>query len=469
MKVIHGDTDADADGLGHLRQPHHRGRRRRARAVAIGKIKDKALALSGAPARGGGRGHRLRRRQVLREGRAGQGQDDPGRGPDGQRRLEHARRAWSRASRRRASSTRPTSSSRSARTSPWSRSTRRPAPSTSSATSAVDDCGPLINPMIVEGQVHGGVVQGIGQALWEEAVYDDNGQLLTGLDDGLRDAAGRRPARHRGAVHRSRRRRINPLGVKGIGEAGTIASTCAVYNAVIDALRAARRARSCHAADPRTRLAGRCRRRRREPDMYSPVLRLSPRRRRWPTRRSCSPPIPARSILAGGHSLLPLMKLRLAAPTRARRHRPGRRTEGHQRRRRRRADRRAHHPRGDRRLRRRARQLRRAGRGGGVRSAIPRSAIAAPSAAASPTPIRPRICPPCWSRSAPSVDVAGAKGARTVAAKDFFVGMMATALADGEVLTVDLGARASGRGAAPPTPSSRTRPRATPSSASLRS
>ena len=100
---------------------------------------------------------------------------------------------------------------------------------------AVDDCGPQINPVIVEGQVHGGVVQGIGQALWEGAVYDDEGQLLTGS---LQDYAIPRaeelpdievlstvtPSPH------------HPLGVKGIGEAGTIASTVTVYNAVIDAL-----------------------------------------------------------------------------------------------------------------------------------------------------------------------------------------------------------------------------------------
>jgi carbon-monoxide dehydrogenase large subunit len=100
---------------------------------------------------------------------------------------------------------------------------------------AVDDCGRQINPVIVEGQVHGGVVQGIGQALWEQAVYDENGQLLTGS---LTDYAIPRadvlpdidvlstvtPSPH------------HPLGVKGIGEAGTIASTAAVYNAVIDAL-----------------------------------------------------------------------------------------------------------------------------------------------------------------------------------------------------------------------------------------
>ena len=100
---------------------------------------------------------------------------------------------------------------------------------------AVDDCGPQINPVIVEGQVHGGVVQGIGQALWEEGVYDENGQLLTGSladyaiprSDTLPDIevlSTVTPSPH------------HPLGVKGIGEAGTIASTCAVYNAVIDAL-----------------------------------------------------------------------------------------------------------------------------------------------------------------------------------------------------------------------------------------
>jgi aerobic carbon-monoxide dehydrogenase large subunit len=100
---------------------------------------------------------------------------------------------------------------------------------------ALDDCGPQINPVIVEGQVHGGVVQGIGQALWEGAVYDENGQLLTGsladyaipradLLPDLEVLSTVTPSPH------------HPLGVKGIGEAGTIASTCTVYNAVIDAL-----------------------------------------------------------------------------------------------------------------------------------------------------------------------------------------------------------------------------------------
>src|SRR5207249_1539723 len=100
---------------------------------------------------------------------------------------------------------------------------------------AVDDCGPQINPVIVEGQVHGGVVQGIGQALWEGAVYDENGQLLTGsmLDYALPRADRLPDMEVLSTVTPSPH---HPIGVKGIGEAGTIASTAAVYNAVIDAL-----------------------------------------------------------------------------------------------------------------------------------------------------------------------------------------------------------------------------------------
>ena len=77
----------------------------------------------------------------------------------------------------RSPTTRRTSRSRSAPTSPSSRSTRRPATSSCVGYAAVDDCGDQINPMIVEGQVHGGIVQGVAQALWEEAVYDEDGNL----------------------------------------------------------------------------------------------------------------------------------------------------------------------------------------------------------------------------------------------------------------------------------------------------
>ncbi len=101
---------------------------------------------------------------------------------------------------------------------------------------ALDDCGPQINPVIVEGQVHGGVVQGIGQALWEGAAYDESGQLVTGslLDYALPRADRLPPIDVISTVTPSPH---HPLGVKGIGEAGTIASTAAVYNAVMDALK----------------------------------------------------------------------------------------------------------------------------------------------------------------------------------------------------------------------------------------
>ncbi len=101
---------------------------------------------------------------------------------------------------------------------------------------ATDDCGPQINPVIVEGQVHGGVVQGAGQALWEGAVYSENGQLVTGsmLDYALPKAHLLPQIETLSTVTPSPH---NPLGVKGIGETGTIASTVTIYNAVIDALR----------------------------------------------------------------------------------------------------------------------------------------------------------------------------------------------------------------------------------------
>jgi aerobic carbon-monoxide dehydrogenase large subunit len=100
----------------------------------------------------------------------------------------------------------------------------------------VDDIGKVINPLIVDGQVHGGLTQGIAQALFEEAVYDDNGTLVTGsfvdylvpsaadLVDFVTDRT-ESPALY------------NELGAKGVGEAGTIASTPAIVNGILDALR----------------------------------------------------------------------------------------------------------------------------------------------------------------------------------------------------------------------------------------
>ena len=101
---------------------------------------------------------------------------------------------------------------------------------------AVDDVGNVINPMIVDGMVHGGIAQGVAQALWEGAVYDDeSGQLVTGsmMDYAL-------PRAEMLTSYETDRTEtptpVNPLGVKGAGETGTIASTPAVVNAVVDAL-----------------------------------------------------------------------------------------------------------------------------------------------------------------------------------------------------------------------------------------
>jgi len=100
---------------------------------------------------------------------------------------------------------------------------------------AVDDVGAVVNPLIVEGQVHGGVAQGIAQALYEEAVYDDDGNLVTStLADYLVPSAADLPSY---VTDRTESRAANSLGVKGVGEAGTIASTPAVVNAIVDALR----------------------------------------------------------------------------------------------------------------------------------------------------------------------------------------------------------------------------------------
>jgi aerobic carbon-monoxide dehydrogenase large subunit len=100
---------------------------------------------------------------------------------------------------------------------------------------AVDDCGKILNPMLVDGQVHGGVAQGLGQALWEEAVYDDTGQLVSGeLTDYAIPRALYMPWIE--SSHTTTPSPVNPLGVKGVGEAGTIGCSPAVVNSVVDAL-----------------------------------------------------------------------------------------------------------------------------------------------------------------------------------------------------------------------------------------
>jgi carbon-monoxide dehydrogenase large subunit len=100
---------------------------------------------------------------------------------------------------------------------------------------AVDDCGNQINPLIVEGQLHGGIAQGVAQALYENGVYDENGQLISGtLMDYAVPTASMLPSYE--LDHTVTPSPVNPMGVKGAGEAGTIASAQAVMNAVVDAL-----------------------------------------------------------------------------------------------------------------------------------------------------------------------------------------------------------------------------------------
>ena len=100
---------------------------------------------------------------------------------------------------------------------------------------AVDDCGPQINPLLVEGQVQGGIAQALGQAMFERTVYDENGQLLTGeFMDYAIPRAEDIPSYVLGSTETPSP--VNPLGIKGVGEAGTIGATPAIANAVMDAL-----------------------------------------------------------------------------------------------------------------------------------------------------------------------------------------------------------------------------------------
>ena len=211
---------------------------------------------------------------------------------------------------------------------------------------AVDDCGPAINPMLIDGQIHGGIVHAIGQALYEQVVYDEDGQLVTGtfVDYALPTAA-EVPSFETDRTETPSP--VNSLGVKGIGEAGTIAATPGGGRGGARRAAAARRERARHAADADARLAG---------DRGGQGPRRGPARDRagQGARTSTAEGRPAAGptgpeeggggmipapfdyeapesleeairmlhengedakLLAGGHSLLPLMKLRLAAPT----------------------------------------------------------------------------------------------------------------------------------------------------------
>ena len=178
---------------------------------------------------------------------------------------------------------------------------------------AVDDCGPAINPNLIDGQIHGGIAHAVGQALFEQVAYDENGQLETGsfVSYALPSAA-EMPSFETDRTETPSP--VNSLGVKGVGEAGTIAASAAVTNAVIDALRP------------------------RGVDFINMPLTPDAGVGDAPGEGRCAGMIPAEfdyvapdslddalaalrdggedaKLLAGGHSLVPLMKLRLAAPT----------------------------------------------------------------------------------------------------------------------------------------------------------
>ena len=175
---------------------------------------------------------------------------------------------------------------------------------------AVDDAGTLINPLIVEGQIHGGLAQGIGQALVEEAVYNSDGQLVTGsfMDYALPRATDFPRFELDSTVTPTP---VNPLGAKGVGEAGTLGSTPSVVAAAVDALSEF----GVNHIDMMLR-----------PEK---LWRIIQRRRPGviPTafdyqRATSLDDAVAKlqgasggKLIAGGHSLVPLMKLRLSEPT----------------------------------------------------------------------------------------------------------------------------------------------------------
>ena len=233
VEVIHGDTATGPEGR-NTYGSRSLATGGEAVAKATDKVADKAKAIVAAELEAARRGHRGRRRQVLGQGLPGQGH---GAGRRGRRGLH--RRG-------------PEGMEPGLEETTFYDPENFVFPFGAHACVvdvdadtgkvkviryvAVDDCGKAMNPMLIDGQIHGGVVHGIGQALYERVHYDDDGQLVTGtfVDYALPTAA-ELPSFETDRTETPSP--VNSMGVKGVGEAGTIAASAAVTNAVIDALR----------------------------------------------------------------------------------------------------------------------------------------------------------------------------------------------------------------------------------------
>ena len=302
---------------------------------------------------------------------------------------------------------------------------------------AVDDCGNKVNPLIVDGQVHGGVVQGLAQALYEEAAYDSDGNLQSSsLAEYLVPAASDVPSITLGeSITPSP---TNPLGVKGVGEAGTIGAAPCVMNAVVDALSGLGVQRHPDARQPCEGLDRNPRSPQQQPRRTSSdsrSIRLRPRRVR---RGGHQPHRSARrrvQVPRGRAQPDPADEAAPRAADGADRHRSAHRPVVHPRGRRHDRHRRDDPPHGRRELRRP--QAARAARWPMPHrtSATRRFATAARSAARSATATRHPTCPPPHWRSGATYVAQGPNGTREIAAGDFYQGFLTTALAADEMLT----------------------------------
>ena len=190
-------------------------------AVVSRKVRDKARADRGDDARDARRGPRLGEGPLVRQGRPGEGRARSRTSPCARTAARRCPRAWRAASTRRSSTTRRTSPTRTAPTSRSSTSTPRPPQVKVRRFIAVDDCGVRINPMIVDGQIHGGLAEGVGIALMEVITFDEEGNCLNGsFMDYLIPTALECPDFELGETvtpcpH-------HPLGAKGVGESPNV-------------------------------------------------------------------------------------------------------------------------------------------------------------------------------------------------------------------------------------------------------